>query len=61
MHSTIVGGSSKNGSVSFDISMYGIGMAALMCLLGYVCISSRLEEYWLPCLEQLFELLWQGG
>jgi hypothetical protein len=35
-HSTIVGGSSKNGSVSFDISMYATDMAALKCLKGCV-------------------------
>jgi hypothetical protein len=42
MHSTIVGGSSKNGSVSSDTSMYAIHMAALMCLHSQYCVYKLL-------------------
>jgi hypothetical protein len=58
----IVGGSSNNGSDPVDVSVvYTIDMSALRCLSAYVCITSRLEEYWLLRLEQIVDLPRQGG
>jgi hypothetical protein len=58
MHFTIVGGSSNDSPDPTDISVvYTVDMVVSGCLRVCVCVSSRLEVYWLPCLEQLVEML----